>query len=193
MFFTRLFFVTSNRYKFQIKDKRSLLILNVQNIAFNVVKNYVFEIFLNVLNRAYRILNSSSSLASFLRPNFLGIFLHCLYILVESLALFIANITEMFQKSIQQAVEKMHFDTHILISRIQKFPSMLFTIFIVVASSIVPRNFLATSTNNHHAANPTSFIESQNFWSLINCRIWGPSHIAAFNFLLLRLGKLLQI
>ena len=96
MFFTRLFFVTSNRYKFQIKDKRSLLILNVQNIAFNVVKNCVFEIFLNVLNRAYRILNSSSNMPSFLRPNFLGIFLHCLYILVESLALFIANITEMF-------------------------------------------------------------------------------------------------
>ena len=41
-FFTRLLFVKSNRYKFQIKDKKSLLILKVQNIVFNVGKICVF-------------------------------------------------------------------------------------------------------------------------------------------------------
>ena len=46
-------------------------------------------------------------------PSSLVSFLHCLYILVESLALFIANITKIFCKSIQVAVEKMDFDTHI--------------------------------------------------------------------------------
>ena len=74
--FTRLFFVTSNRCKFQNKkDKGSLLILNVQNIVFNVVKICVFEIFLNVLNRAYNVSNSSSNRSSILCPIFTGIFL----------------------------------------------------------------------------------------------------------------------
>ena len=74
--FTRLFFVTSNRCKFQKKkDKGSLLILNVQNIVFNVVKICVFEIFLNVLNRAYHVSNSSSNRSSILCPIFTGIFL----------------------------------------------------------------------------------------------------------------------
>ena len=74
--FTRLFFVTSNRCKFQKKkDKVSLLILNVQNIVFNVVKICVFEIFLNVLNRAYHVSNSSSNWSSILCPIFTGIFL----------------------------------------------------------------------------------------------------------------------
>ena len=83
-FFTRLFFVTSNR---------SLLILNVQKVVFNVEKIYVFKIFLHGLNRGYHVSNPSSYLPSFLCPIFLGIFLHCLYILVESLALFIPDIT----------------------------------------------------------------------------------------------------
>ena len=73
-FFTKLFYITANRYKFQIKDKRSLLILNVQNIDFNVVKICVFEIFLNALNQAYHISNSNSNMQSFLCPIFLGIF-----------------------------------------------------------------------------------------------------------------------
>ena len=73
-FFTRLFFVTSNRYKFQITDKRSLLILNVQNIVFNIVQICIFEILLNVLNRAYHVSNSSSNLPSFFCPIALGIF-----------------------------------------------------------------------------------------------------------------------
>ena len=45
-------------------------------------------------------------------PSSLVSFLHCLYILVESLTLFIANIIKIFWKLIQVAVEKMHFDTH---------------------------------------------------------------------------------
>ena len=75
--FTRLFFVTSNRCKFQKKKKNkgSLLIRNVQNIVFNVVKICVFKIFLNVLNRAYHVSNSSSNWSSILCPIFTGIFL----------------------------------------------------------------------------------------------------------------------
>ena len=42
----------------------------------------------------------------------------------------------------------------ILIPRILKFPSMLFTI-----SLQFPKKFLTTSTNDNHAANSTSFME----------------------------------
>ena len=35
--------------------------------------------------------------------------------------------------------------------------------------------------------------EIPKFWSLINCWIWGPSNVPAFNFSLFTLGKLLQI
>ena len=72
--FCKIGFVTSNRYKFQIKDKRLLLILNVQNIVFHVIKICPIEIFLSVLNQAYHVSNSSNNLRSFLCPIFLGIF-----------------------------------------------------------------------------------------------------------------------
>ena len=74
-FFTRYFFVTSNRCKLQIKDKISLLILNIQIIVFDVVKICVFKIFLNFLSRAYHVSSFSSNLPSFLCPIFLGIFI----------------------------------------------------------------------------------------------------------------------
>ena len=57
-----------------MKDKRSLLILNVQIIVFNDKNICVFEIFLNVLNRAYHVSSSGSNPPSFLCPIFLGIF-----------------------------------------------------------------------------------------------------------------------
>ena len=71
--FYKIGFVTSNRYKFQ-KDKRLLLILNVQNIVFYVIKIFPIEILLSVLNQAYHVSNSSNNLRSFLCPIFLGIF-----------------------------------------------------------------------------------------------------------------------
>ena len=68
-------------------------------------------------------------------------FLYCLYILVESLALFIANITEIFRKLIQVAVEKMHFDAHINTKNPEISKHAVYSFFVVV-SSIVSKEVL---------------------------------------------------
>ena len=111
-----------------MKDKRSLLILNVQNIVFNDINICVFEIFLNVLNRAYHVSNHFYVLSSSVS------FHHCLNILVESLAFFITNMTEIFRKSIQVAVEKLHFDTHTDIKNPEIFKHVVYNFFVVVSS-----------------------------------------------------------
>ena len=134
-------FVTSNRCKFQIKDKRSLLILNVQNIVFNVVKICVFEIFLSVPNRAYHVSSSRSNLPSFLCPIFLGIFLLLSLYLGEIARLVLANITEISRKSIQVAEEKTHFDTHIDTKNPEISKYVVYNFFVVV-SSIVSKKVL---------------------------------------------------
>ena len=99
-------FVASNRYKFQIKDKMSLLILNVQNIVFNGVKVCVLKIYLDVLNRFITFHIPAVICHNFYVSSSFLSFLHCLYILVESLPLFIANITKIFRELIQVAVKK---------------------------------------------------------------------------------------
>ena len=68
-------------------------------------------------------------------------FLYCLYILVESLALFIANITKIFRKLIQVAVEKMHFDAHINTKNPETSKHAVYNFFVVV-SSIVSKEVL---------------------------------------------------
>ena len=68
---------------------------------------------------------------------------------MESLALFIANITKIFQRSILMAVEKMYFDIRID-SKNPEISEHVYNFFVVVP-------------NDNHAPNSTSCIESQNF------------------------------
>ena len=126
-FFTRLLFVTSNRYKFQIKDKKSLLILKVQNIVFNVGKICVFLDFFEYPESGLsRLKFQQYSAIIFYVASSLVSFLCCLYIMVELLALFIANITDIFWRLIQVAVEKMHFDIHIDTKNSEMFKHVFF-------------------------------------------------------------------
>ena len=74
-------------------------------------------------------------------PSSLVSFSHCLYILVEPLAVLVANITKIFQKSIQVAVEKMHFDTHID-NRNPEISNHVVYNFFVVVNSIVSKKVL---------------------------------------------------
>ena len=71
---------------------------------------------------------------------------------MESLALFITNINEIFWKSIQVAVEKMHFGTHIDTKSLEIFKHVVYN-FSVAVSSIVLSKFLATSADDNDAAN----------------------------------------
>ena len=72
-------------------------------------KNYILflqlalNIFLLSFLERFYVSNPSSNPPSFLFP----ISFYCLYILIESLALLIANITKIFRKLIQVAVQKM--------------------------------------------------------------------------------------
>ena len=55
---------------------------------------------------------------------------------MESLALLIANITEVFWKSIQVTVKKMHFDTHIDTKNPEISKHVVYNFFVVVISII---------------------------------------------------------
>ena len=70
--------------------------------------------------------------------SYLPWYLYSLYILAELLALSIANLTEIFRKSIQVAVEKMHFDNHID-TKNPEISKHVFHNFFVVVSSIVSK------------------------------------------------------
>ena len=60
---------------------------------------------------------------------------------MESLPLFIANITKIFKKSIQVAVEKMHFDIRIDTKNPQISKRVVYNFFVVV-STIVSKKVL---------------------------------------------------